>query len=211
MRIYLFITLILFLSNASRAELTPGEELDSIQTSKFGQPVSPLKVIQKINNQDNVYRLNNKFIDFRKSPTTSNQFKVSIENGRLTYRGSLLNTDNEKFMYIVENDGEIYGSFLPSGNFIGNGKAMFHTSLVKNEWPIFAGEMDVKNGLVTFLDNRSGHFQPTGSRTRILENYFRKEGLLDQSFQNNYISPPPIQLPRSSSLAYRDGVVETCK
>ena len=195
----------LVFSNLSLAELKPGPALDFVQFDKFGQKVKPLKIIDNL--MDNGFRQKGKFVNFRKGDRFSEQFKIDIEYGRLKYRGGLLNTTKGvEFMYIVENDGTIYGASLPMGNMPDgyDGIGMFHSSLVKDEWPIFAGDMRVENGLVTKLINSSGHFQPTGERTAILETYFKKEGVLAENFMPKYSPPAPIQLPRSNAISFRE-------
>ncbi|KFI11386.1 hypothetical protein IX95_15045 [Vibrio sp. B183] len=208
----MFLFLFLFFSTSTLAELKPGAALDAVQISKFGKTISPLKVEGVFNAMDNGLRSRGRFVSFRTSEELSSNYEISISNNKLQYRGEVLDTsDTNEFMYIVENDGKMYGAAVPKGNFI-NGNGVFHTSLVNEEWPIFSGTMKVQNGKVTRLTNISGHFKPEGERIDIFAEYLQREKVVStrvfNKFKTKYVTSSE-EVFRSEAESYQD-VVQGC-
>lgn len=89
------------------------------------------------------------------------------------------------FNYVVLEDGSLV---------VGRSA---HTSLTNNSPVQAAGEIQLYNGNVKWIDNASGHYQPTGPEIRnIAESAFKKIGIdATGKFQNKIWMPDP-SLPR---------------
>ena len=97
-------------------------------------------------------------------------YDIKFEEGKVWAKKRLsrepfhpLNTeDGHNFIFIVDNDGGIVGTYSNAY------KGIYHSSLLGNEWPLYAGEMVVDNGSIMSMTNEPGHFKPEVKRDKII-------------------------------------------
>ncbi len=110
------------------------------------------------------------FSDYIKS---RQDYALSIKKGRLYYQGELFNTrENGRFKFVQDRNGDIYGaetSADPDG--------IKHSSLIGREWPVSAGTMSARNGMLLSISSASGHFRPPRVHLDATVNYLKKKGV----------------------------------
>lgn len=85
-----------------------------------------------------------------------NNHELIIENGFLKKKDKKLANlcdDSKEFIYALSLDKKLF--VIESGNRIR------HTSLTQGKPVLGAGSIKIKNGIITFIDAESGHYQPT--------------------------------------------------
>lgn len=110
--------------------------------------------------------------DMRASDAT---FAIKFEGGKVYYKPvfgpgeyqPLTTEQGREFIFLVQNDGQMVGTY-------SQGWEINHVSLIYDEWPIWAGNMETNEGIVTSMTNNSGHFMAPADRdviiNRLLDN-----------------------------------------
>jgi hypothetical protein len=108
------------------------------------------------------------------------KFKVSItSDGKLLdANGAPLDTTNasnftgqSKAIYVVDKDGNVFVSLEQR---VGE----FHHSSLGQGLPVAgAGEMQVKDGILQYLNRQSGHYKPTAAQLDQVVRYFQAKGV----------------------------------
>ncbi len=121
----------------------------------------------------------------------SSAFRVKIENGELRYRrlqqddyhfadgrqedGKLSDGD---YFFVTSLEGDLYAAKNElSAQFIEENKRLRHSSFLSSGDVRGAGHFYLENGLITQINNRSGHYVPDG--LNLFRNYLqlKKKGL----------------------------------
>jgi hypothetical protein len=86
--------------------------------------------------------------------------QVFFRDGLLTTpEGLPLNRDG---MYVMNLDGSFVVRKVAAHDFLH----LHHPSLSGGDSVYCAGEIKIENGIITHIDNRSGHYRPTGDQFR---------------------------------------------
>ncbi len=84
------------------------------------------------------------------------KFKVYVKEGRLVNsKGEPLNITNTKAIYVMDAEGNIY---IHPKAVMGK---IHHSSLLAGSPMAAGGDIRIVNGLITQINNRSGHYHPT--------------------------------------------------
>lgn len=105
-----------------------------------------------------------------------NDAYIFEKNGKLKYlNNKTVNTDDKYYNYIID----IYGNIFISKQYTCNKKNLNHSCLIKNSWPVLAGNIIIKNGIIKYIDEISGHFKP---KNRV---YIIKKVIKDKKIYSN--------------------------
>ncbi|WP_189395073.1 hypothetical protein [Pseudomonas laurentiana] len=137
--------------------------------------LSPLRMVKQEALEDMLQNKNRKFMNLT---AVRDQYRITIINGRLYYKGFPLTTrEDGRFKFIQDQSGDMFGvetSDDPDG--------IKHSSLLGKSWPISAGTIVATNGVVQVLSGSSGHFQPSINHLTYTENYLRQNDVLVLQF-----------------------------
>jgi uncharacterized Zn-binding protein involved in type VI secretion len=115
-------------------------------------------------------------------------YKVTVKNGKLyDANGNLFDTSDamtwdgrNKAIYVMDGDGNLY---------IHKTQILYeihHSSLGQGKPVAGAGEINVRNGVLQYIDNRSGHYQPSNRLFDQTIHELKDQGL---SFSNASLRP----------------------
>lgn len=102
----------------------------------------------------------------------------SDDNGRISWRNldnEVVNTGDVRFIITRDNTifiGDVASELEKDLPFLPARPRFHHASLVKNEWPVFAGRASIVNGEVYMITNHTGHFaQPKKDIPEIFKSF----------------------------------------
>ncbi|WP_299248069.1 hypothetical protein [uncultured Aquimarina sp.] len=108
------------------------------------------------------------------------ELKLTIKDGKVyDAKGNLYDTSDAgtffsgkgKSIFVMDSQGNIYASkYQAVGEF-------HHSSILGGEPVAGAGEITVKNGVITEVSNRSGHYQPTQEINKQVLEQINSEGI----------------------------------
>ncbi|WP_236870187.1 hypothetical protein [Candidatus Bandiella numerosa] len=119
--------------------------------------------------------------------------KTCIIEGKFyyTYGEKKLVTFNEQndSIYVISKNGDLYVQNDLNGHFNGLHHSFFLKSKPTKELygygkPVACGgHMNIVDGKITFINNCSGHYQPTLTQLKLVVKYFHQKGVLSENVQ----------------------------
>ncbi|MEQ1724036.1 MAG: hypothetical protein ABL930_12740 [Pseudobdellovibrio sp.] len=112
------------------------------------------------------------------------KFEVEVVGGKLKYKvsGQILDTKNQPVLYVMDKDGKIYAGLKH-----GNPELQFnHSSYLSGGEVAAAGELKTKNGVITQINRKSGHYLPSTENLDQVVREFSNRGLNLRSSQISY-------------------------
>lgn len=100
--------------------------------------------------------------------------RVEFKNGALFQGGSPLDTTryyNGVFIFVVGEDGELY--VHPKGS----DSNIYHSSFFGGGKVLAAGYIRVREGVIEWISNKSGHYKPGADVFEFLMKYFSQRGV----------------------------------
>lgn len=84
--------------------------------------------------------------------------------------------DLNKVIFVMDRRGNMYINLGVPGEF-------HHSSFLAGEPVIFAGEIDVQNGMITHINNSSGHYMPTEMNLESAMKYLKQRDMLHKGIE----------------------------
>jgi hypothetical protein len=104
-----------------------------------------------------------------------------VQDGLLMYRGTKFDTQTQQHMYVMDQYGNLFVKHVDSsvtGRTVGTESSQFnHSSLNAGNSVISAGIISAASGVLTAIDNCSGHYQPRYQNLHECLRYLVDDGL----------------------------------
>lgn len=127
------------------------EDKDTVTQKLKTKPIF-IRELMSVNNgilHPRKYRFSDKGLILDKN----NEPLAATENASKTTESS-----GKEFIYAISPKGELYLSTQKDDD----SEAIFHSDIINHHIPVVcAGHIKIANGKITYIDNNSGHFQPT--------------------------------------------------
>jgi hypothetical protein len=119
-------------------------------------------------------------------------YEVTVQDGRLYYRGKLLNTEHPvdgapkaTYIFVMAKDGTIYTA--PNG---GTAQNIHHSSFLHGAPAAAAGTMVVVDGVVQKITNKSGHYGHRAGKMRQVLAELEKRGVDTERVETSFKKRP---------------------
>ena len=119
-------------------------------------------------------------------------YEVTVQDGRLYYRGKLLNTEHPvagapkaTFIFVMAKDGTLYAA--PNG---GTAQNIHHSSFLHGAPAAAAGTMVVVDGVVQKITNKSGHYGHRAGKMRQVLAELEKRGVDTERVETSFKKRP---------------------
>lgn len=119
-------------------------------------------------------------------------YEVTVKDGRLYYRGELLNTEHPvdgmakaTFIFVMAKDGTLYAA--PNGGIAEN---IHHSSFLHGAPAAAAGTLVVVDGLVQKITNKSGHYGHRAGKMRQVLAELEGRGVATDGIETNFKKRP---------------------
>jgi len=196
------------------------------QLATWKKKISGLKMTQHGATTDEKAIALNKMHYLRDDSEISKKLKLVVnDEGKLLVGGQeinnflkregIINKQKYEIIFIMENDGDIY-VYDPEILQLPHNDIIFHSSLVKDEWPVAAGTLIVKHGEIRSINNDSGHFAPKFERLDLVEKKLKSMNADMESYEE----PTPIngrpdgdsnRVSEESNKRFRDILEGKCR
>jgi len=109
------------------------------------------------------------------SPAQRDKLKLHFKDGRVyTNKGELFDTldaDGGRAIFVMDENGNFYAS---NSHSVGS---FHHSSIMAGKPVAAAGELDVTEGVITTISNRSGHYRPSHDHSMQAVKELREKGV----------------------------------
>jgi hypothetical protein len=119
-------------------------------------------------------------------------YEVTVQDGRLYWRGKLLNTEHPvegapkaTFIFVMAKDGTLYAA--PNG---GTTQNIHHSSFLHGAPAAGAGTIVVVDGVVQKITNKSGHYGHRAGKMRQVLAELEKRGIDTESIETSFKKRP---------------------
>ena len=119
-------------------------------------------------------------------------YEVTVEGGRLYYRGQRLNTEHPvdgmpkaTFIFVMAKDGTLYAA--PNGGIAEN---IHHSSFLGGAPAAAAGTLVVVDGVVQKITNKSGHYGHRAGKMRQVLAELEERGVATEGIETNFKKRP---------------------
>ena len=119
-------------------------------------------------------------------------YEVTVQDGRLYWRGKLLNTEHPvegapkaTYIFVMAKDGTLYAA--PNG---GTTRNIHHSSFLHGAPAAGAGTMVVVDGVVQKITNKSGHYGHRAGKMRQVLAELEKRGIDTESIETSFKKRP---------------------